>query len=89
MVSSGKHLMQTVIFQHMHNTEQLDSLLGKCPIIIFRNEAVLFFEIFKAPFHIVFGISVFFRKKALDLIPFTFIKADSRRRIVVFLQQLF
>ena len=81
--------METIVFQHMDNTEQLDSLLGKCSIIIFSDESVLVFEIFKSPFHVVSGISVFFRKKALDLIPFSFIKADSRRRIIVFLQQLF
>ena len=51
--------METIVFQHMDNTEQLDSLLGKCSIIIFSDESVLVFEIFKSPFHVVSGISVF------------------------------
>ena len=89
MVPSGQYLMKTIVFQHMHNTEKLDSLLGKRSIIVLCDEAVLFFEIFKPPFHVVFGTSVFLRKKALDLIPFSFIKVDGRRSIVIFLQQLF
>ena len=83
IVSPGQYLVETVIFQHMYDSQELYPLLRKGSVIISGLESILFFQISQPSFHIEFFISVFCKQERLDLLPFTFIKLDGYWIIVI------
>src|SRR5699024_9212951 len=83
IVSLGQYLVETVIFQHMYDSQELCPLLRKGSVIISGLESILFFQISQPSFHIEYFISVFCKQEHLDLLPFTFIKPDGYWIVVV------
>src|SRR5699024_3747284 len=86
IVSPGQYLVETIIFQHMYDSQELYPLLRKGSVIISGLKSMLFFQISKPPFHLESFISVFCQLIRLELLPCTFIILD-RCWMILFIQQ--